>query len=287
MELGLLYYGARFYVPGLGRFASADTIVPNPANPQSYNRYSYVGNRPLNFSDPTGHCEFGLDENGEQIITRFDCSLDEFDALPAEQRLLWMQIFMRQIPGTTNWFNNIAGILEGFVQFGLAESGSWLSIVDAGILQGIQDGYTLKEGTATYSSANPGSLLWKDFFSALGDEAPDNELVNLWGAAEQESTNYGMSVATDRNILPNMYEWGFLLTGNIYRGAASTWEGGLGTPTSFITAAIGGATGVDGDLSVDAGYKLGRFFNDPRSLWNGHSPVYWYSTLIWEMRETH
>jgi fatty-acid peroxygenase len=30
MELGLLYYNARFYVPGLGRFASADTIVPNP-----------------------------------------------------------------------------------------------------------------------------------------------------------------------------------------------------------------------------------------------------------------
>ncbi|MBE7531284.1 MAG: hypothetical protein HND44_18335 [Chloroflexi bacterium] len=57
MELGLLYYGARFYVPGLGRFASADTVVPNPANPQSYNRYSYVLNRALNFTDPTGHRE--------------------------------------------------------------------------------------------------------------------------------------------------------------------------------------------------------------------------------------
>jgi RHS repeat-associated protein len=57
MELGLLYYGARFYVPGLGRFASADTIVPNPANPQSYNRYSYVRNNPLNMTDPTGHRE--------------------------------------------------------------------------------------------------------------------------------------------------------------------------------------------------------------------------------------
>lgn len=56
MELGLLYYGARFYVPGIGRFASADTIVPNPANPQSYNRYSYVHNNPLNLTDPTGHC---------------------------------------------------------------------------------------------------------------------------------------------------------------------------------------------------------------------------------------
>jgi len=55
MELGLLYYNARYYVPGLGRFASADTIVPNPTNPQSYNRYSYGYNNPLNFTDPTGH----------------------------------------------------------------------------------------------------------------------------------------------------------------------------------------------------------------------------------------
>ncbi|MGB4950181.1 MAG: RHS repeat-associated core domain-containing protein [Rhizobiaceae bacterium] len=55
MELGLLYYNARFYAPGLGRFLSADTIVPNPANPQSLNRYSYVLNRPLGFTDPSGH----------------------------------------------------------------------------------------------------------------------------------------------------------------------------------------------------------------------------------------
>jgi hypothetical protein len=53
----LLYYNARFYAPTLGRFISADTIIPNPANPQSYNRYSYGRNRPLNFNDPTGHRE--------------------------------------------------------------------------------------------------------------------------------------------------------------------------------------------------------------------------------------
>ena len=43
----------------LNRFASADTIVPNPANPQSYNRYSYVENNPINFNDPSGHCKPG------------------------------------------------------------------------------------------------------------------------------------------------------------------------------------------------------------------------------------
>ncbi len=57
MELGLYYYNARYYLPGIGRFASADTIVPQPGNPQSFSRYSYVLNRPLNLVDPTGHMQ--------------------------------------------------------------------------------------------------------------------------------------------------------------------------------------------------------------------------------------
>jgi RHS repeat-associated protein len=55
-DLGLVYMNARFYISGIGRFASADSIVPNPMNPQSYNRYSYVENRPTRMTDPTGHC---------------------------------------------------------------------------------------------------------------------------------------------------------------------------------------------------------------------------------------
>jgi RHS repeat-associated protein len=55
MELGLIYMNARYYVPSLGRFASADTLVPDPTNPQQFNRYAYVLNNPLRFTDPTGH----------------------------------------------------------------------------------------------------------------------------------------------------------------------------------------------------------------------------------------
>jgi RHS repeat-associated protein len=53
--LGIYNYGARFYSPKLGRFLSADTIVSGYANPQNLNRFSYVNNNPLRYTDPTGH----------------------------------------------------------------------------------------------------------------------------------------------------------------------------------------------------------------------------------------
>jgi RHS repeat-associated protein len=51
---GLIYYNARYYDPTIGRFISADTIVPNPADPQNFNRYSYCLNNPLKYVDPSG-----------------------------------------------------------------------------------------------------------------------------------------------------------------------------------------------------------------------------------------
>ena len=54
---GLYDYGSRWYDPQIGRFLSADTIVPNPGDSQSLNRYTYVSNNPLKYSDPTGHAD--------------------------------------------------------------------------------------------------------------------------------------------------------------------------------------------------------------------------------------
>jgi RHS repeat-associated protein len=61
-ETGLDYFGARYYASVQGRFTSAD---PGPfvvADPQSWNRYGYVQNNPLKFTDPTGRT---LSLNGE------------------------------------------------------------------------------------------------------------------------------------------------------------------------------------------------------------------------------
>jgi RHS repeat-associated protein len=66
---GLIFMHARYYHPALGRFVSADTIVPNPGNPQGLNRFAYVGNNPVLYRDPSGHKRRILhdyDEGGRQ-----------------------------------------------------------------------------------------------------------------------------------------------------------------------------------------------------------------------------
>ena len=69
-DIGLTYMNARYYVPEIGRFASADTLVPDPQNPQSFNRYSYVVNRPTILKDPTGHAYCTIDGSCERPHSR-------------------------------------------------------------------------------------------------------------------------------------------------------------------------------------------------------------------------
>ena len=58
-QAGLQDYNARWFDTSLGAFASSDSLVQYAYSPQALNRYSYVLNNPLTYSDPTGHraCE--------------------------------------------------------------------------------------------------------------------------------------------------------------------------------------------------------------------------------------
>ncbi len=54
-EMGLIHMNGRVYDPTLGRFLSADPHVQFEKDIQSYNRYSYVSNNPLRYTDPSGY----------------------------------------------------------------------------------------------------------------------------------------------------------------------------------------------------------------------------------------
>jgi RHS repeat-associated protein len=109
---GLYYYNARYYDPTIGRFISADpllqwssgldfvsyqltvnviplglgsagnlqvsypqAVLAVPVNPQALNRYSYVLNNPLRYTDPTGYQNWRKVLGGVVIIIAVDLFL--------------------------------------------------------------------------------------------------------------------------------------------------------------------------------------------------------------------
>ncbi len=74
-DFGLMYYNARWYDPSLGRFARADTIVP--AGVQGYDRYAYVNNNPVKYTDPSGHAAWNDNEGNNRNRCDLDCWRDK------------------------------------------------------------------------------------------------------------------------------------------------------------------------------------------------------------------
>ncbi|MCH2558274.1 MAG: hypothetical protein MK005_13350 [Alcanivorax sp.] len=54
-QVGIVHMGGRIYDPTIGRFLSADPVVKGLDNAESYNRYSYVLNSPMSYTDPSGY----------------------------------------------------------------------------------------------------------------------------------------------------------------------------------------------------------------------------------------
>jgi len=81
-ESGNDYFGARYYASTMGRFMSPDWSAkyePVPYakldNPQTLNLYAYVGNNPLNRTDPTGHYEIACGSGSK------NCNQKELDRI--------------------------------------------------------------------------------------------------------------------------------------------------------------------------------------------------------------
>jgi RHS repeat-associated protein len=295
-EIGLYHYGARWYDHLIGRFLQPDPLVPEPGNPQALNRYAYVRNNPLRYTDPSGHCEFDASGN----ITRFDCYAYEFEKLSAADRIKWVEAMMR-LSGATGWFNNIIDIIKYFEQSPILHHmapGSWASWADAGVLQAIQNGWVLYTGGTPVSTSGGAAQLWADFFKqgvSIGFSA-EAVLKPYWGKAEQAGVDYGVALA-DRVLggRPGGEEGQlidvFVRFGNAYRSMVGTpYGGGLAGAGLFgVAAAASGAALCPGQAKAACavggglggglvGFAAGEWFTTPSSQTPfGRGPTYYFA----------
>ncbi len=172
---GLYYYGARYYDPGIGRFISADPIVPQWTNPQSLNRYSYCYNNPLVFVDPTGHlsirkwCSNRVDDVKETVS----------DATNAIRSYMGM---MTPTPDPAAYIRgkengDTVGMIDALTGGASADSAGLLNALGSTLVsQGTEDNVA-----AAYASGDQGSLTRAVGFAAA--EATINVGVTLFGGA--------------------------------------------------------------------------------------------------------
>lgn len=82
-QFGLINMNGRMYDPILARMLSPDPLVTNSALSQDYNRYAYVRNNPMKFTNPSGY-QYMIDGliqqlNSRQVKDLYSLFLTNFD----------------------------------------------------------------------------------------------------------------------------------------------------------------------------------------------------------------
>jgi len=153
-----------------------------------------------------------------------DCTLDEINEMSMPERLEFVRD-MQSGPaaelGATDRWRNIEGVITFFVDRGLGEPGTWVSYVDAGIVEGIQRGIAIALGWSADTGGNPGSAKWASYLTRLAGGQLTSRAAHdrAWGEAEQASTEYGNAMAEAHGVPASAAEWRFYQFSETYRWA--------------------------------------------------------------------
>lgn len=111
------------------------------------------------------------------------CSFAELETMTMSTRLAYMKTLQSNFFAPLNAGNQFAaieGIITFFMQNDLGKPNSWASYVDAGIVEGIQNGGANALGLHTEDGGNPGTAPWKQFLLSMKSGAYTNRDVRAF-----------------------------------------------------------------------------------------------------------
>ena len=183
-RLGLIDMRARWQDPTIGRFLSPDSIVPDPAEPQSHNRFSYVNNRPLNHQDPKGHFSEEVHYNLTFSVVYYaalyyasqyqlanaremanDLAVSIADANQAVDSIRQNPQYKSTDPGTPHWYNH-------------AQATTWLQ-------EAVDTGDQKELGEALHALQDYFSHFGQGFIAERGDDG-ETRYEELLGLDDRE-----------------------------------------------------------------------------------------------------
>lgn len=122
----LQYLRARWYDPSIGRFINEDTYEGDIKNPLTLNLYTYVGNNPLIYIDPSGHRAYS-NKMGKEYYLLFTSKFEDYYSNTLGF-IPWVGSFASDaglsIIGVTGWDNKEMDQAKKFLDFSKISSTS-------------------------------------------------------------------------------------------------------------------------------------------------------------------
>lgn len=215
-----MFYNARWYDPYITQFSQPDSIVPDPYNSQDWNRYAYARNNPVKYTDPSGHgvdCGIGMGCVRDYSTAK---TLQDFQKLGWTERKRWLAEFASD-RSLENWFNDMGSAID-FMRNdpSLARKGGTAEVMDAAVLQAINDGWLMSQGEQTYGG---GGFGWANFFEKLGTSSDKNSLIVIRLQAEQYGVDYAWSLTSTQSAYNNSSELDQIYF-DVFKGGADTYR---------------------------------------------------------------
>ena len=243
-SLELVHMNARIYDPALGRFLSADPIIQFEGDLQNYNRYSYVLNNPLKYTDPSGLFI------GKLLGAIVGLLQALFTAIKP-----YIQAIIGFAEAKPLLFGAILGGTLGGIQGGFrgAVRGAFFGALSAGIAKGVGDVFDeLAEGGFTELAR---SLAHGVTQGALSVAQGGDFAAGFYSAAFASSAGSVMG-KTDWGKATFRYRHNRVIAAAIVGGTASELAGGKfanGTVTAAMVQLFNAENGV-GDVQEEEGF---------------------------------
>lgn len=224
-SMGLINMNGRLYDPKLHRFLQPDNFIQQIENTQNYNRYAYVLNNPLKYTDPSGEELISL---SAAVIIGAAIALTTYT----------LTALLADVPFTVGGLAKATfiGAASAAVTFGIGSGAENLftNFYSQAAFQAVAHGTF--QGTMTAIS---GGKFWSGF--AAG--ALSSIAASVWSGGETitDNGNYTMSITKHAGLGAGTGNLGMIAFGTVSGGAGAALTGGnfwQGAVTGLVVSGL-------------------------------------------------
>ncbi len=227
-ETSLDFAEARMYENRFGRFTAVDPLLASgkSANPQTFNRYPYVGNNPVIITDPSGECPEGQCPSRHRglVYTRKENGIDKYNneqlddtwtVFTGEVRITdrkdnyQYRIFGDGTYGGSGWQR-----IDPTVQSLIGSFGQGLDDVQSGSWTGLKNVPSTLWNTGTTATFLPFSRIRSDPSGLPELFIPNPVLVNGFSYGNERQARWGQQVTAGAIAAPGIFAAPFAATGS-------------------------------------------------------------------------